>query len=291
MNTATHHTPPKHGERRCYLRGCDRPECRNANRRYCKAYRLRRETTGDVLRVPVAQVAHLVNAWTRQGWSQRQIAEAAGCSDRVIHNILTGTIKGVRPDIAQGILAAKLGESGDEGRSSVDATGTRRRIQALAAAGWPFREIAERAGVHENTPGRVLNRPRIYVGTANAIADVYDQISTLDPQQYGITAFAANKTRNHARAQGWPDPTFWEDYGGIDDPDAPETEPAARRGAFAEARHRADEIRHLARYGVPPEEIAARVSTPEKTVRVQYVREVIAGTRGPGWREQQEVAA
>lgn len=220
----TRRTLPQHGTRARYLRGCRCPECSTANRRYCKTYRLRvAAVNGDTLRIPVTRVEQHIRAWTQRGWSQRQIADAVGCSDRVIHNILTGSVRAIRPDIARRVLDADLNNSSEHGRASVDATGTRRRIQALAVVGWPFKQIAARAGVSEYTPGRVLTRPRVYVGTANSIADVYDEIATLDPQQHGISAFAANRTRNYARSQGWADPVFWEDYGGIDDPDAPET--------------------------------------------------------------------
>lgn len=86
---------------------------------------------------------------------------------------------------------------------SVDATGTRRRIHALMALGWPSREIAARCGW---TTGEavleVSRRNWVQTKTAETIARVYDHLSmTLGP---------SDATRRRAIAKGWAPPLAWD---------------------------------------------------------------------------------
>ncbi|RKN61899.1 hypothetical protein D7231_32015 [Streptomyces klenkii] len=218
-------TPVQHGERRCYLRGCQRPECRDAHRRYCKRYALRVVEQGPV-RVDLRPAHDRVQAWYQQGYSQRQIALAAGgISEGVIQSILAGTINTLHPASARAILGARIEDAGQPGATRLDATGTRRRLQALAATGWPLIQVAQRAGMAHKTARDAVHGTHVYAATAHAIADTYDQLAHQAPEQHGVRQWVTDRTRKWARAHGWPDPTFWEDWGGIDDPAAPETEP------------------------------------------------------------------
>lgn len=106
---------------------------------------------------------------------------------------------------------------------SVDATGTARRLRALAAIGWPMLTLSRRLGgaTREYAGQIVNNRQRVRTRTATAVANLYDELSmTLGPSQ---------RTRNAAKAKGWPPPLAWDDET-IDDPSArPYTKAAASR--------------------------------------------------------------
>lgn len=93
----------------------------------------------------------------------------------------------------------------------IDPTGTRRRIQALAAIGWPAREVLARIG-WSGTPGSLMyGSRRIHRTTATSIAAVYDQL-------WGRPG-GCNRARAAARRNGWAPPLAWDEET-IDDPAA-----------------------------------------------------------------------
>jgi hypothetical protein len=93
----------------------------------------------------------------------------------------------------------------------VDATGTRRRIQALLALGWTLTDLGRRLGVTNRAIGHYScgARREVLAGTARDVATLYDQLS----MQPGPSAI----TRRRARQAGWHRPLCWDDDL-IDDP-------------------------------------------------------------------------
>lgn len=99
---------------------------------------------------------------------------------------------------------------------NTDGTGTRRRLRALQAIGWPLQSIAEQLGYTDQgalTP--ILYRQKqIEIGTAQRIATLYDRLSMTPGPSRRVTAIA--------RRRGWPPPLAW-DGDTIDDPYAQPT--------------------------------------------------------------------
>lgn len=95
---------------------------------------------------------------------------------------------------------------------SLPAVGTVRRLQALAAVGWPAYELAARLG---HTSGESLlnitRRERVERRTAEKITALYDELSMLPGP--------SPTTRRRAAAKGWPPPLAWPDES-IDNPAA-----------------------------------------------------------------------
>lgn len=92
----------------------------------------------------------------------------------------------------------------------VDSTGSRRRIRALQAIGWPKTELARQLGWQD---GRVLDTVlaanRMHCKQAAAIRRLYDELSmTLGP---------SDDARRWAQAVGYPPPLAWDDTA-LDDP-------------------------------------------------------------------------
>ncbi|WP_185929992.1 helix-turn-helix transcriptional regulator, partial [Streptomyces sp. WAC05858] len=88
MTTTTHSEAP-HGERRCYLRGCRRPECCKANYQYMT--RLRLDTIrGNNRRTPATQSRAHIQQLIALGWSQTQIGDTTRISRRTISEIIEG---------------------------------------------------------------------------------------------------------------------------------------------------------------------------------------------------------
>jgi hypothetical protein len=93
------------------------------------------------------------------------------------------------------------------GPRTVDATGTRRRLQALAAIGWSTSEIERHAGVGHGVLVQVLNnRARVTITKRDLVAHLYARLAYL-PRQGGN----AGRVRADAVRRGWPSPLAWND--------------------------------------------------------------------------------
>lgn len=105
--------------------------------------------------------------------------------------------------------------------SRVDATGTRRRLQALCALGWSFRELGHRLGVDDALIGRWARATTVRRSTSTRVDELYEQLSgTVPPTTTQAQRFSAARARETARREGWVPPLAWDD---IDtDPAPPE---------------------------------------------------------------------
>lgn len=92
----------------------------------------------------------------------------------------------------------------------IPSLGTARRLQALAAIGWPRMEIAARLGYGKQMVGHLERplRPQVTVRTAAKVAALYDELQDL--------AGPCARTQRKAAALGYWPPSVWVD---IDDPE------------------------------------------------------------------------
>jgi hypothetical protein len=164
-----------------------------------------------------------------------------------------------------------------EGMLLVDATGSRRRIQALAALGWPYRRIAEVGGFESAQVYTLTRATVVHKDTAAKVAAVYDRLSMQVPRPSSSTT----RARKAAARKGWLPPLAWDDET-IDDPAA---EPAmaesedivdevavqrALSGDRPDTLHRAELIEtiHVAHSrGLDDRQIAARLGMKPTTVQ------------------------
>ncbi|WP_193317995.1 MULTISPECIES: helix-turn-helix domain-containing protein [Streptomyces] len=202
------------------VRGCGCEPCMAAARRYDGWRRLRNLSPDTALTVPAGPVAEHLHRLRTAGAGWRQLQAATGCSSSTISAILNGELAWVRRDTARRITALQPGDA-VPGRRLVDATGTRRRLRALAAIGHTITAISGYSGVdagllQELTAGR---RPHVSRDVAGRVATAYREMAT--------SPGGNQRAINRAQRGSWPNPEFWEDWGGIDDPQAPECEPAA----------------------------------------------------------------
>lgn len=103
----------------------------------------------------------------------------------------------------------------------ISATGTMRRLQALAVIGWSTAEIAARMDSHYRPLQKVRagERECVRMSTARRVAVVFEELCM--KVRHGR---AAKITRFHALAHGWVPPLAWNDI------DA-DRNPAMRRSA------------------------------------------------------------
>lgn len=97
------------------------------------------------------------------------------------------------------------------GALTIDATGARRRIQALYALGWTFDELGECMGGGKNRAHRIAHGTHctdrgIYAVTHRRVVALYDELSSKRPE-----GWIAERTRANAARLGWLVPAMWDD--------------------------------------------------------------------------------
>ncbi|WP_031189507.1 MULTISPECIES: hypothetical protein [Streptomyces] len=155
------------------------------------------------------------------GVSVRRMASAAGINPSIINGILY--TRGSQPRgeklrqaNAEAILAVR---AADVTPGTLDATGTRRRLQALVAVGWPLFRIGPALDMYPSMPGHLLMERTVYPTTAQTVAAGYGRLWNTDPRMHGIPPGSITRALRYARAQRWAPPAAWDDET-IDDPTA-----------------------------------------------------------------------
>lgn len=115
------------------------------------------------------------------------------------------------------LMAVRPTRVGSEESGLVDATGTRRRLQALIALGWPANQLGRMIGASSCTVPRITNGDDVLVlvATRAAVMALYDDLSLTVPPEGRIRTLS----RGIARRKGWVPPLAWDDDT-IDDPSA-----------------------------------------------------------------------
>lgn len=132
----------------------------------------------------------------------------------------------------------------------VPSHGVTRRLQALAALGWPAHTLAARLGytdvaVQQWRRGR---HSRVRLATHQRVTALYEQLW----DQPGPSTY----TRRRAAEYGWAAPMAWDD---IDDPDARPDTGARSPARGTPARIYLDDVDHLRGYGMTLEQVARRL--------------------------------
>jgi hypothetical protein len=154
------------------------------------------------------------------GMNDASIMAAAGISVDAMYKAAITTAVITRAT-EEAVLAVRLPEtSGSEvvSRAKTDATGTWRRVQALAAAGWPATAVANRLGFTSTNITYLLRQcgtGKVNLRTADQIRRVYLELWNQRPEDHGVTPPVALRTRRYAARQGWHPAAVWDD---IDDP-------------------------------------------------------------------------
>ncbi|MCA1224040.1 hypothetical protein [Streptomyces sp. 8L] len=133
----------------------------------------------------------------------------------------------VRRETAEVILAYWPSLSDFPDGARIDATGTRRRMEALAVRGWPSRLMAEQVGMLPQSFRKACNRDRVTARVARGVAAMYDAWWNQDPLDHGVSLYSVSRVQAEAMRMGFCSALAWDDDT-IDDPDAePEVAPVA----------------------------------------------------------------
>ncbi|MFI5739118.1 hypothetical protein ACIA9I_12185 [Streptomyces anulatus] len=224
MTTAIRKEAPHHNTLTCYVKyECRLPECverytqRNQERRVTQA---NGTWSGLIDAEPVRQ--HLLKLH-EAGISIYRVAELAGMDYKKVriytqhaYSYKEPRRRRITPVVAARLLALDINEITP---AKVDPTGLRRRVQALAAVGWPRETVIRRAGLSARNAWKITDQPTVLASTMQAVTAVYDDLSCRNPLRNGVSKNSVSRTKNRAAANRWPTPKYWARFpGAIDDP-------------------------------------------------------------------------
>lgn len=207
MSEARHGTLRRYNFYRCRCLSCRKAKSRyDTNRTRMMAYG--RWTS---YRDPGLVRAHVSQLMAR-GLSMTAIAELAGVAHDCVLDLMAHTHKrGLYPVNADALLAVSFDLDVIPDRVMIDATGTRRRVQALVTMGYSLSAQCALLGRTVNNFYKVLRKPKVFAETARAVRDLFRELSmTPAPPSHGATL-----ARRMAARNGWLSPLAWDD---IDDP-------------------------------------------------------------------------
>jgi len=118
----------------------------------------------------------------------RRIAELSGIGHGTISALIYGTpgrrnkpTKQIRSSTERRLLALRFHPAQLAGGQRVDATGTRRRLQALAVLGWSIPVLTPYTHRSARTLRRALTAATVTADTARSVAVVYERLRTVPP--------------------------------------------------------------------------------------------------------------
>lgn len=155
-----------------------------------------------------------VRSLMASGVTLGRVAVLAGLGVATLQKLMDGTPRSggvpssrVRPKTAESILAVRLNLDDLPGTAWVNATGSKRRIQALAALGYTLKEQAEAVGKIPSNYRAILFRDTVLAGTARYVRDLYKAWSMTPAPQ----TWVSERTRRIAEKNGWCPPLAWDD--------------------------------------------------------------------------------
>lgn len=250
-------THAAHGSTRAYRLGCHCPDCTNAVRKD-EGRRALLKATGrwQPFTDPTPARDHIA-ALLAAGLRREDIARAADTTCPTLDHIRRGDYGKIRTEIAHRILAVDPTRTSPD-RYLLDATGTRRRLQALYWRGYSTEAILRLTGLASAKNVRDITRgasAHVERETRDAVADAYRRLADTDPAEHGVTSDAVHRARAYALRRGFAPAAAWDDDT-IDDPAASPDLGAKtkRRDALAE------DAEWIARTtGAGPDQIAERL--------------------------------
>lgn len=243
---------------RGYRKPCTCTPCKKARNRHNKRIRVNRQLGRSPFTSPTQAQAHLHELHKTMSWPTLVDATGVHLSNLIL--IYSGRRTKIRHETHAKITAVEAPTKGARGQY-IDATGTMRRVQALACIGHSYTTIAAAAATSRNRILTIANgrQPTVRRAIAERVAAAYQQLAFAPPPRNKHT----NRSRNEARNKGWNGPLAWDD---IDDPDSkPDVdEHADKRGRPAEID--AVEVARLTHAGKSAAEIALQLGCHQRTV-------------------------
>ncbi|MCW2899184.1 MAG: hypothetical protein JWO67_1449 [Streptosporangiaceae bacterium] len=285
------HARHRHGTRAAYVRDrCRCPDCTAANTAASRTVARERIYGRWDPYVDAGPVREHIAALRAAGIGVERIAQLAGLSVSHVRQLAqhargdAAPTRRVRPSTAARALGIDMDDANRAPHSRVDATGTRRRLQALIATGWTVELLAAELGRRPNALHRSMTGASVTARTAHEVASLCQRLcNTTPPRATSEQRAAADTARAHAAAQGWLPPLAWDDIDTDATPSAP-TAGASQRNDIDEvaveralagdhisyddltAAEQQEVVRRLTARGASIRDIAAQLGTTKRTV-------------------------
>jgi hypothetical protein len=281
--------PHRHGTRTAYVKDqCRCPQCRAANSDASKTVYRQRVLGRWAPFVDAAPVTAHIESLRVAGIGVDQIARLAGITSSHVRELVPHARTGRRPiqrvrlETAQRLLAIPATDANRASRSHVDATGTRRRLQALVAIGWTQAALAIELSRSTTSLTRTMSSEAVTAQTARQVSDLFERLWDMRPQHATYDELAATEAaRALAASHGWPPPMAWDN---IDTDPSPYADPPdvtndldeiaierAEAGDGVRLEHltlaeQNEVVRRLTERGKSIRDIADQLSTTKRTV-------------------------
>ena len=286
--------PHPHGSRVAYVK--DRCRCLACTAANAAGWRAaaRAQALGRPSRyVPAAPAREHIATLRGAGIGYDQIARLTRTSSTHIREIAHAVersggrppIQRIHRELAGRILAIQPAPANRAANSQIDATGTRRRLQALIAIGHPPADLARHLNRSPANLRRTMNSATVTAHTARVVGALYDRLWDTPPsQETEERREATAAARAEAAEHGWRSPLGWDD---IDtdpdpDPDSPPAKPdptdideiAVERAVAGDGirlddltpAEQAEVLRRLTERGKSIRDIAQQLATTKRTV-------------------------
>jgi rubredoxin len=180
----------RHGTRAAYVKDrCRCPDCTAANTAASRAATRERIYGRWHPYVDAGPVREHIAVLRTAGIGVERIAQLAGLSVSHVRQLAElgrdgpPTTQRVRPSTAVRVLSIDIDDASRAPHSRVDATGTRRRLQALMATGWTVEHLAAELGRWPNTLQRSMTNASATARTAHEVASLYEQLFNATPRR------------------------------------------------------------------------------------------------------------
>jgi hypothetical protein len=211
-STRPHGTHARYVVDRCHC-----TPCRAANRAY-EANRTRQILYGRWQPyVDAAPARTHVRALMAYGIGWKRVAHLAGVPITCVNRLLYGigdrkpSVR-IRPGTQAALLAVQPSLDLLAPAVRVDATGSRRRLQALVRIGWSKSKLASRLGMQVRNLGWAFGAGYVAAGTARKVLALYEELWDQPPaEETHRDKIAASRARRYAADRDWPAPMDWDD--------------------------------------------------------------------------------
>jgi hypothetical protein len=172
--------------------------------------------------VDAAPVRAHVLALREAGMSEAAVISRLNLPQSALKNVMRGANgrppgRTVLRETAEAVLAYWPTLDDFPDTALIDATGTRRRTEALAVLGWSGARLAREIGMGKDNFNTCLRGQRVSARFARKVASLYDRLWSQKPEDHGVQGQLANRTRKQAASAGLHGPLAWDDET-IDDP-------------------------------------------------------------------------
>lgn len=176
------------------------------------------------------QAFALIRHCRRMGMPNRTIADQVGISESNISQMANGVryqnrggepVRQMWRTTWEKVMTLKF-EAPTKAGARIDATGARRRMQALSCLGFSHAFMAEWLDIQKPCVWRICAPDRakwVYFNTHRDVIHMYDKLYESSPADHGVKAGYMHRAQAEAKAKGYAPPGCW-DMDLLDDPDA-----------------------------------------------------------------------